>query len=70
MVGNNIGPRHDLDPGPFNPEYRPGFKEALDQSYREYCDQHPKATQEHLAQAHTQIAEDLKFFYPPVGDAR
>ena len=29
---------HDNPPAPFNPDFRPGFKEAVEKAYGEYCE--------------------------------
>lgn len=55
------------EPPPFNPEYRPGFKEALERAYNEFDEANPAATQEDRINAHKAIVERLNPLHPKVG---
>lgn len=56
------------EPPAFNPEFRPGFKEALDQAYTLYDNLNPTASQEDRIQAHHRLAEALKQDFPTVAE--
>lgn len=53
-----------MEPPPFNPLYRPGFREALDAAYVQFDNDHPEATQHDRIEAHKQIVERLTPLFP------
>lgn len=61
---------HDNPPAPFNPQFRPGFREAVSVEYDQFCEDNPESTQEDRIQAHQDICERLENKFPTVGDTR
>lgn len=59
---------HDNPPPPFNPEFRPGFGEALSAAYTQWSEAHPNHTREEGQEAHARLAEELTPQFPKVGE--
>jgi hypothetical protein len=55
-------PMYDI--GPFNPEFRPGFGEALDKEYTAWSEANPNHTREEGMKAHREISARLMEKFP------
>jgi hypothetical protein len=55
------------EPDAFNPDYRPGLAEALDQAYTAHCEANPEATRDELSAAYLKLHAYLLPSFPRVG---
>lgn len=53
-------------PPPFNPKFRPGFKEALEAAYSQYCENFPEADNKTRRAVHRVLVRQLRRDYPTV----
>jgi len=61
------GPHHPMfgrDPGPFNPDARPGFGRELSRRYTDWSNAHPDHSREEGQAAHRAIAEEITPRFP------
>jgi hypothetical protein len=57
-------PMFGSDPGPLNPDARPGFGKELSRLYSEWSNSHPDHSREEGQAVHQQIAAELTPRFP------
>ena len=55
---------HKNPPAGFNPDFRPGFGEAVSEAYAIMCEQNPNLTREQRKAEHKKISDALRPLFP------